>query len=766
MRTSLSVQITALLCGVAFCGFAQNASIEGYLLNESGEALPFATIALQGTTYGTTTSENGYFQLEQVPAGTYIVAFSMIGYRKTEKNITLQADEKLQLGETRLAEDVLGLEEVVVTGAMKETWVSASPVKVETITARYLEKNVAPTNIMEAITLVNGVQEAVACGVCFTNSISINGLPGPYTAVLMDGAPIYGNLASVYGLNGIPTTIIERFEVVKGPVSTLYGSEAVAGVINIITKDPSKQPLLAMDIMGTSHGESFGSISVSPKAGKFNGYVGLNYAYINAYEDNNEDGFGDFINLDRFSVFTKWSQQRKDKKQFTIAGKWYYEDRRNGVEAFLKDRAYRQLRGSDSVYGESIYTNRFELFGTYELPVAANLRIDYSFSHHDQDSYYGADAYRAQQQTAFANTIWRKAKGKHDYLTGLTLRYQFYDDNTFATQSATGADAPERQFIPGVFVQDEWQASKQLTLLAGARLDHYTAHGFIFAPRLNVKYKPGDWTTLRANMGSGFRVVNLFAEDHAFITGQRAVEVAEALRPERSWNAALNFNHIYLLGDGQGTLDVDLFYTWFANKIIPDYNTPGKIIYANSAGHAASRGISANVSHRFRFPLALNLGVSAQRVTQTEPNNEGKLETTPIPFAPEWSGIATLNYTWQKPALTFAYTLRLTGPMALPEVFDLDDSGQPLPYSRPTRSDAFAFQNIQLTKAFSKARLEVYLGLQNVFNYRQAYSPLSGYNDPLAAPGFSNYFDTAYAYAAATEREVYFGVRWNVGKRK
>ena len=180
----------------------------------------------------------------------------------------------------------------MVTGTMQPTFVSASPVKIDVVTAKHLNTYIpgAATSVVEGMSLINGVQEVVACGVCFTNSISINGLPGPYTAVLMDGSPIYGNLASVYGLNGIPSMIIDRFEVIKGPSSTLYGSEAVAGVINIITKDPENQPVFSADVMGTSHSESFGNFSVAPSIGKSNGFLGLNYAYINDFDDENNDG--------------------------------------------------------------------------------------------------------------------------------------------------------------------------------------------------------------------------------------------------------------------------------------------------------------------------------------------------------------------------------------------------------------------------------------------------------------------------------------------
>lgn len=731
------------------------AILEGNILAKD-QPLEFASVQLKGTSLGAVTDEKGHF-LIQAPAGSYTLEVTMLGYQSFQQAIALKPEERIVLPPIALEENVLGLREVVVTGTMKPTFVSASPIKVDVITARQLDTYLptASSSIIESIQLVNGVQEVVACGVCFTNSISINGLPGAYTAVLMDGTPIYGNLAAVYGLNGIPNMVIERFEVIKGPSSTLYGSEAVAGVINIITKDPAKQALLSVDIMGTSHLESFGNLAVAPKIGKSKGFIGLNYAYINDFDDDNNDGFGDVINLGRYSFFTKWDIARKSGKRWTLSGKYYYEDRRNGVEEFLENRNYRRLRGSDTVYGESIYTNRAELFGTYEL--SNNLKLDYSFSNHLQNSYYGSDFYEAVQKIAFANLIWNKILRRHSFLLGMTQRYQIYDDNTVATKS------PDRQFIPGFFSQYEWEVNKNITLLGGARLDHYATHGLIFSPRLNLKYKPDTWTTLRANFGTGFRVVNLFAEDHAFVTGQRSVEILEALKPERSYNGSLNANHVFTLGNSQGSIDLEAYYTYFTNKIIPDYDTPGKIIYANTDGHAETMGFGINLSQEFSIPLSINAGFNVQRVTQTEPDESGNIRTDKVTYAPEWSCILSTNYRWKKPQITFAYTLRVTGPMALPEVFDLDEQGNPFATSRPTRSNPFAFQNMQVSKDFSK-HFNLYLGIQNLFNYRQDVSPLVGFNDPSASPGFSPYFDTAYAFSPIHGREFYIGFKWNLDR--
>lgn len=710
-----------------------------------GEGVPGATIKILSTQIGVISDAQGSFEIHQIPAYPFTLEVRSVGFKPIKKEIT----EPIREVSIELTPSVLAMDEVVVTGTMQPTFVSASPVKIDVVTSNYLSTftPAAATSIVEGISFVNGVQEVVACGVCFTNSISINGLPGPYTAVLMDGTPIYGNLASVYGLNGIPSMIVDRFEVIKGPSSTLYGSEAVAGVINIITKDPSTQPTYSIDVMGTSHMESFGNIAVAPQMGKSSGFIGVNYAYINDFDDVNEDGFGDNINLDRVSLFSKWKIHRKSDLNFNLAAKYYYEDRRNGVEEYLANRNYRFLRGNDEIYGESIYTNRVEVFGSYEL--MQNLKLDFSGTMHDQNSYYGADFYQASQDILFSNLIWNISHQNHEITTGLTHRYQVYDDNTVAT-----SDGPDRQYIPGFFIQDEWLLNEKFTLLAGTRMDHYSDHGLILAPRLSTKFKPGEWTTLRTNFGTGFRIVNLFTEDHAFVTGQREVVITEELRPEESYNVSMNLNHIFTLGRSQGMIDVDAYYTHFSNKITPDYDTsPTQIVYANTSGFAVSKGIGVNIQQEFDFPLAVNLGMNFQEVTETEEGNIRNIE-----FAAKWSGIFTANYRATK-TLSISYSSNVTGPMTLPTVYDLDSGGEPVELSRPTTSSTFAIHNLQVNKDFESG-FSLYGGIQNMFDYVQPWSPLIGFNDPNFSPGFSDQFDTSYAYSPLHGREFYIGLKW------
>ena len=163
----------------------------------------------------------------------------------------------------------------------------------------------------------------------------------------------------------------------------MYGSEAVAGVINIITKNFEDHPYFSLDVQGTSHSESYINLAMAPKVGKSKTYFGSTWDKKNYYKDYNDDGFGDDINFDRFSLFNKWDIFRKSKKKFIINSRYYFEDRRNGVKDFMLNGNYKELRGSETVYGESIKTHRFELFGKYEFDFLDDFELNYSYSKHN-----------------------------------------------------------------------------------------------------------------------------------------------------------------------------------------------------------------------------------------------------------------------------------------------------------------------------------------------------------------------------------------------
>ena len=586
------------------------------------------------------------------------------------------------------------LDEIVISGTLKPVLRSESLVPVEVYTPSFFKKN--PTsNIFEGLQTVNGVKPQVNCSVCNTGDIHINGLEGPYTFVLIDGMPIVSGLSTVYGLSGIPNSLIEKVEIVKGPASSLYGSEAVGGLINIITKNPLYASKYAVDVFGTSWGEVNTDLGLSlPIGKKAHWLMGVNYFNYSNPIDKNNDGFTDITLQDRISFFNKFTFDRKSKKQFSLAARYFYEDRWGGQMNW--NRSY---RGGDEVYGESIYTNRWEVLGLYELPFTEKITAQFSLTAHDQNSMYGDTPFLAKQNIAFGQFYWNKTFGKHDLLMGVAGRYQYYDDNSVATATA------DETFIPSIFIQDSYELNNRLSFLGGLRFDYHKDHKTIITPRAAIRYESKKGTILRLNAGSGFRVVNLFTEEHAALSGARDVLVLEDLKPEKSFNINTNYlktwmlsNHFILQAEASA------WYTYFTNSIIPDYDTnPNQIIYKNLNGYAESKGISANIDAVYDNKLKIMLGVTLQDVSKVEDD----VRTTQM-LTEKFSGTWTVSYTFNDLHTTIDYSGNIYGPMRLPLSSDLDPR---LPYSK-----TYSIQNIQFT--YSGFRyFELYGGVKNLLNW-------------------------------------------------
>ncbi|MFC0345809.1 TonB-dependent receptor plug domain-containing protein [Epilithonimonas hispanica] len=636
------------------------------------------------------------------------------------------------------------IDEVVISGTMKEVNRLESPVPVEVYTPKFFRKNPTPS-IFDALQNINGVRPQLNCNICNTGDIHINGLEGPYTMVLIDGMPIVSSLGTVYGLPGIPNSLVERIEIVKGPASSLYGSEAVGGLINIITKKPQNAPLATADLMSTTWGEYNVDLGFKFNAGKRASVLtGINYFNFQNKIDNNHDNFTDVTLQNRISVFQKWNFERKENRLFTIAGRYMYEDRWGGDIRWNKS-----FRGGDQIYGESIYTNRAEILGNYQLPVSEKMFFAFSLINHDQDSRYGTTSYIANQKIAFGQLTWDKKLGNHDLLAGTALRYTYYDDNTPATQFEA-----EKTWLPGIFLQDEIILAEKHKLLLGFRYDHNNIHGNIFTPRLAYKWSLNDNNILRFNAGTGFRVVNLFTEDHAALTGARDVIILNDLKPEKSYNANLNFvKKIYFDSGSFVGLEASAFYTYFTNRIVPDYETDtNKIIYYNLDGHAVSKGISLNADLTFTNGLKFILGGTLMENTLTENGiTEQQMLTEKI------AGTWTVSYKIKPWNLSVDYTGNIYSPMRLPLLGELDP--------RRPMSPWWSIQNIQFTYDGFK-KFEIYTGVKNLLNWTpNKGNPfiISRSDDPFGEPTLDNPlpFDTSYVYAPNQGIRGFLGIRFN-----
>jgi outer membrane receptor for ferrienterochelin and colicins len=718
-----------------------------------GRPVEFLTVGLTGTSIGTITDKNGDFFIKDIPFGKYELQFSLVGYEKIKKNIRIESSVPLRIIQEIVAAEN-SLNTVVVTGTMQEISRSESAIPIEILTPKLFLKNPTPS-LFESMQMVNGVQPQLNCNVCNTGDIHINGMEGPYTMITIDGMPIVSALSTVYGLSGIPNSLVNRIEVVKGPASTLYGSEAVGGLINIITKNPIGAPKISIDAFATTDQEYNTDIGLKFKAGKkAHSLLGINYFNFQNNMDRNEDGFTDITLQNRVSVFNKWSFERKAGRLSNVAARFVYEDRWGGQTAWSP-----KWRGTDSVYGESIYTSRYELIGIYQLPLSEKVFFQYSFNNHNQNSYYGTTSYMASQNIAFGQLYWtKKIIPSTELLVGLPFRYTYYDDNTVGTQQAATSpviNKPQQTYLPGVFVQTETKV-KKLTLLAGLRYDYNTAHGNIFSPRLSIKYALNEENILRLSTGNGYRVVNLFTEDHAALTGAREVVIRNNLKPERSWNANLNYQRFITMPFGFLEVDASAFYTYFSNKIIGDFLAdPDKIIFDNINGHAISEGVSLGINGMFTNGLKINAGATYMKVYSIN-KSSGTAVRTPQLHAPDFSGTYSVSYTFNKAQVTLDYTGIIKSPMYLPVV--------PNDY-RPERSPWFTLQNLQVTKKFKRG-IEIYGGVKNIFDFTpqdpilRPFDPFDKNIDENNPNGYT--FDPSYNYAPMQGRRYFLGIRYTL----
>ena len=705
-----------------------------------------ATLIIEGSTGGhLQTDTSGAFFCPVTSGQSVLIKVHALGYTPWHGTLNDPSRESI----IWLSPVDQELEGVVISATMKEVSKDASPIPVELYTPRFLQRS-ATSGVFDALSAVNGVRPQITCGVCNTGSIQINGMPGPYTMVTMDGMPVVSGLSTVYGLSGIPNGLVERIEVIKGPAGTIFGSEAVAGVINVVTKNASRAPVFYADVFGSSYGESNIETGMSAKLKRVHTLLGIHHYRFQQRHDINQDQFTDMALQHRLSVFNKWQWQRKYQRIAMLAARYVAENRWGGEMNWAE-----KWRGSDQVYGESILTHRVEVLGKYQLPVKSRrVTADISWNLHDQDAAYGASRYIGKQQVAFSQLTSDVPLGKsHDALVGLAVRYTRYDDNTPATASSNGNhNLPDNTWLPGIFFQDEVQWNARHTTLLGLRYDYQSAHGSIFTPRISWKWTQEAQQVLRVTAGSGYRVANIFTEEHAALSGAREVVIARALHPERSWNVNVNYSRKFF-PPRAGVLGMDgsLFYTYFTNQIVPDYlSDASKIIFDNLNGYAISAGAALNADYSGKNGLKINTGVTLLRAYRKE-----EAVRQPQLFAPALSGTWSISAPVSRLHCRLDYTGTWNSPMHLPVVPD---------DYRPEQSPWYSLHHIQVTYTLTHD-VEIYAGVKNLLGFYPREDVILRAFDPfdrsIAINNPGGYqFDPSYSYAPVQRQRLLLGVRW------
>lgn len=607
-----------------------DANITGHIIDsKSGEHIPYVTISIKNTTYGTVADATGHFFIKNLPAGEVTLVAEMVGYKSVEQSVTLRNNKTIEVNFV-MQEQALSMDEVVVSATRNETNKKSSATIVNVASAKLFD-NTASTNLAESIRFQPGLRVENSCGNCGAVQLRINGLDGQYSQVLLDSSPIFSSLSAVYGLEQLPVAMIERVEVIRGGGSALFGSNAIGGVVNIITKEPLRNSLQLghttgiMESGDTEHNTSLNGSFVSDdhRAGVYLfGMIKDRDAY-----DRNDDGFSDITGIKAETIGFRGYYKTSANSKLTAEYHHIGEFRRGGDNIDLPPHMAEIAEQTDhNINGGSL---RFSYFAPNSRHFA-DVYISAQGIH--RDSYYGTgkdlNAYGEtkdvtlvaglQYSYVFDKCLFMPAQ----FTAGFEYSYNDLDDHSI------GFDRILQQTVrtAGVFVQNEWRSDK-VNFVVGGRFDkHNMMDDIIFSPRANLRYSPIEDIGLRISYSSGYRAPQAFDEDLHIdaVNNQSSIIVLDPdLKPEYSHSLSASADLYHNFGTLQGNLLIEGFYTILDDVFAlakTGVNDAGYILQTRyNASGAKVRGLTTELKLGIPSVFELQAGYTYQRSRYNEP---------------------------------------------------------------------------------------------------------------------------------------------------
>ena len=737
-----------------------DANVFGHVLDkETGEHLPFITVMLKGTTIGTTTDNSGHYFLKNLPEGKFTLKFKYLGYKTVTREVTLVKGKTQEIN-VELEEDRMALDGVVVSANRSETSRRLAPTLVNVIDSK-LFKTTNAVNLAQGLNFQPGVRVETNCQNCGFQQVRINGLDGPYTQILIDSRPIFSALSGVYGLEQIPANMIDRVEVMRGGGSALFGSSAIAGTINIITKEPLRNSgeltHTISSIGGSSAFDNNTTLNASlvtdnSKAGM---YIFGQNRHRSGY-DHDGDGYTELPKLKNQTVGFRSYLKTSTYSKLTFEYHHMNEYRRGGN---LLDRPPHEADIAEqlehSIDGGGL---KFDLFSS---DYKHRLSVFTSAQNTDRDSYYGTtqdpNAYgKTTDLTFMAGTQYAYSFDKFlfmpsDLTAGLEYNYDHLKDEMIGYNRYTN----QKVHIESLFLQNEWK-NKMWSFLIGARMDkHNMIDNVIFSPRANVRFNPTEDINIRASYSSGFRAPQAFDEDMhiSAVGGEIAmIQRAKDLKEEKSQSLSTSVDFYHRFKNGiQTNFLIEGFYTSLSDVFVLEdigKDEQGNIIKERRNGSGAKvMGLTLEGKSVLSSWLSLQAGVTLQRSRYNEPEKWSDNENVPTERkmfrTPNTYGYFTSTLTPLK-HFTAALSGTYTGSMLVQHLAGY------IPMDKAVKTPDFFDMNIKLTYDFhiyKDINLEVNAGVQNIFEDYQ-----SDFDQGRKR-------DSAYIYGPAAPRSYFAGVK-------
>jgi outer membrane receptor for ferrienterochelin and colicin len=469
--------------------------------------------------------------------------------------------------------------------------------------------------------------------------------------------------------------------------------------------------------------------------------------------DNDNDNFLDLPLLTRYLIYNKLTYGKETDWGWygKIAVRFLNEERIGGQYAFNADTD----KGKTSIYGQAVNFNQPEVYlkTGYRLNDKHNFILLANTFLHDQNSFFGTTSYKAKQQNFYGNVQYEWSYTKaHILKTGISFRHLNIDENILFTDSTLyrtyDGNYKRVENIPGIFAENSMTFfNNKLTWISGLRSDEHNQFGNTVTPRTMLKYDLNSNTVFRANIGTGWRTVNLFSENVGLLVSSRDIIFSENLLPERALNYGVNMVQKFELKNISGYFTSDFYRTEFQNQIFPDYDSdPTKAYIKNFIGTSISNGFQAELNlkivKRFEFKTGYNF-LDVYRI-----ENDKKVL---LPFNSRHKLMWTLSFKPINKKISIDINTHWYGQQRLP-----DTKSNPIEFQRPDYSQSFTIYNIQFT--YNLKRIELYAGCENIFNFRQS-QPIISWQNP-----YSPYFDTSSVWGPTRGRELYCGVRFKLDK--
>ena len=759
MKKLITIFISMLFAwAMLFSQNGSDANIFGHVVDKTTKKhIPYIAITLKGTTIGTSTDLSGHYYLKNLPEGEHVLVVSGIGYKTIEQPVRLRKGESQEIN-FEIEEDPIMLGTLVVSANRTETKRKEAPAIVNVITPLQFE-NTNSVTLAQCLNFQPGLRVETNCQNCGFQQVRINGLEGPYSQILIDSRPIFSALAGVYGIEQIPANMIERVEVIRGGGSALFGSNAIAGTINMITKEPKSNSLSVSNTTNLIWGNTADN-NLLLNASLVSEDLKTGVVFFGASRnrdgfDYDDDGFTEISKLRSTNLGLRGYYNVNIHNKFTFEYHTINEFRRGGNrldkpphETDITEQTEHNIHSGN--VGYDFFSKNYK----HKLNVYLSGQII------GRKSYYGTqcdpNAYgKTNDKTFMEGFQYHFSMDKLGFMPAQLTFGQEYNYNEM-TDRMPGYDRLLHQKVntKSFFLQNEWKNSTA-SILLGGRLDkHNLIKDAIFSPRINLRYNPKPFIGLRAGYSTGFRAPQAFDEDlHITAVGGDVsiIRLAPDLEEERSNTVNFSADFYKTFGTVRTNVLIEGFYTHLKDVFLLEkigQDDQGNILLERRNGSGAVvKGVNIEGKIVPIRPIEIQMGVTFQRSTYDEPeswsDNEHIAPQRRMFRTPDRYGYFTANYL-PEDRLSFSLSGVYTGSMLVQHFAGF------IPEDAEVVTPSFFDLSFKVAYTFKpafNARLQLNTGVQNIFNSYQ--------NDFDQGP----FRDSGYIYGPSLPRTFFAGLK-------